>query len=279
MSTATLQHPGWSVDLDAAPAEGPVAFGGDLTPRTLLAAYRQGLFPFPATSPEHQMINELTYESAVTDGSVALVGSGSDPYALAWCSPDPRPIVTAGHLRIQRSLRQQLRNKTDWHTTVNRCFARVVDECRAGRAEQWLTDDLLDALIQLHLSGYAHSVEVWDGDDLVGGVYGVRVGTVFSADSQFTRLSGAGKVAVLDLARRFADAGGRVIDVQRASNLARLLGAEHVARTEYLPMLACPCGDQECRCVGELDTDRAPARRLADCTCHSGGRDGSGSCT
>lgn len=245
------------LDLAAAPADGPVAFGDDLSPRSLLDAYRQGLYPFPATTVEHQLINELSYESEVAAGRIALQTSSRDPYGVAWCSPDPRPVIPVARARIQRSLRRQLRG-VDWTTTVDVCFERVVAHCREGRAECWLTDELLASLTRLHECGYAHSVEVWDEGELIGGVFGMRIGAVFSADSQFTLRSGAGKAAVAELTRRFAEVGGTAVDVQRDSDHIRLLGARPVPRAQYLELLRTP------HRPSPLRTGRRPVRLLAD---------------
>ncbi|MEV0899967.1 leucyl/phenylalanyl-tRNA--protein transferase [Actinoplanes sp. NPDC049802] len=227
------------LDLTRAPADGPVAFGDDLSPRTLLDAYRRGLYPFPAPGLEHQLLNELSHADEVASGRIALQTGSRDPYSVAWCSPDPRPVITVPGAHVQRSLRRQLRN-AGWTTTADACFTRVVAECRQRRDEHWLTDTLLASLTRLHAYGYAHSVEVWDGPDLIGGVFGIRIGTVFSADSQFTLRSGAGKAAVIELTRRFAEAGGVAVDVQRDSDHVRLLGARPVPRERYLRLLRAP---------------------------------------
>lgn len=239
------------LDLQSAPADGPVAFRDDLSPDTLLAAYRHGLYPFPAAGEEQKILSELSYEGLVP-------AFGDDPYGVAWCSPDPRPVIHVRQARVQRSLRQQLR-KVDWTTTLDACFARVVEHCRTGRSPQWLTDPLVAALLALHEAGHAHSVEVWDGDELVGGTFGVRIGGVFSADSQFTLRTGAAKVAVACLVRRVADAGGVAVDVQHAGDHAKLIGAVPVPRTEYLALLAQHADDR-----AELPAGPLPARRLAD---------------
>ena len=257
MTNRTISRPEWDLlDLAAAPAEGPVAFGADLSADSLLTAYRAGLYPFPADTVEQQLINELTYEAGIAAKRIRVLSGVDDPFAIAWCSPDPRPLIPVDQLHLQRSLRQQLRNKTDWTTTMNVRFARVVDECRTGRSQRWLTDELVDGLCRLHERGHAHSVEVWDGAELVGGTFGVRIGAVFSADSQFTRRSGAGKVAVADLAHRFAEAGGAVVDVQHDGDHVRLMGARPVPRADYLALLG---SSAEC----PLPAEPRPARRLA----------------
>ncbi|MGH4032908.1 leucyl/phenylalanyl-tRNA--protein transferase [Actinomycetota bacterium Odt1-20B] len=250
------ESPWASLDVGAGPAARPVALGGDLEPHTLLTAYRHGLYPFPTDTVEATIVNELTYEADVEAGRVHVV-PGDDPFTVTWWSPDPRPVIRVTEARIQRSLRRQLRHRTDWTTTADTCFDEVVRRCRAGRAQRWLTDGLLHGLSRLHAQGHAHSVEVWDRDELIGGVFGVRVGAVFSADSQFTLRSGAGKTAVADLTRRFAEAGGAAVDVQRESEHARLLGARPVPRSHYLALLSVPTDERP------LDTRRLPADRLA----------------
>ncbi|WP_411075710.1 leucyl/phenylalanyl-tRNA--protein transferase [Streptomyces sp. cmx-4-7] len=243
------------LDLASAPVDGPLAFGDDLSPQTLLGAYRRGLYPFPAETVEHELLNELGYEADVAAGRVHLVDTGRSPFSVAWCSPDPRPLIRTDRWRPARSLRRFLRGST-WTTTLDACFPRVVDLCGRGRSERWLTGTLTASLRRLHECGYAHSVEVWDGGELIGGTFGVRIGRVFSADSQFTLRSGAGKAAVTDLCRRVADAGGTAVDVQRDSEHVRLLGAEPVPRADFLRLLGSSG-------TLALPTGALPARRLA----------------
>jgi leucyl/phenylalanyl-tRNA--protein transferase len=248
-----LATPWRTLDLTEAPADGPVAFHDDLTPETLLDAYRHGLYPFPADTEEQKILSEMTYE-----GRVPVLGDSADPYAVAWCSPDPRPVIFVDEVHLQRSLRKQLRNKVDWTTTVDSCFERVVRQCRVGREPRWLTDPLVASLVRLHESGHAHSVEVWDGDDLVGGTFGVRIGGVFSADSQFTLASGASKVAIACLVRRMAESGGVAVDVQHDGDHARLLGAVPIPRSRYLELLR-----ENGSSAAALPADPLPARGLA----------------
>jgi leucyl/phenylalanyl-tRNA--protein transferase len=240
-------------DLTDAPADGPVAFHDDLSPANLLDAYRHGLYPFPSDTEEQRILSEITYE-----GRVPVLGESEDPYAVAWCSPDPRPVIFTDQVRIQRSLAKQLRNKVEWTTTLDACFDRVVQHCRAGREPRWLTDRLVSSLRRLHQAGHAHSVEVWEGDELVGGTFGVRVGGIFSADSQFTLRSGAAKVAVACLVRRVAESGGVAVDVQHDGDHAKLIGAVPVPRAEYLALLAKHAG-----VGGAMPADPLPARGLA----------------
>ncbi|MCX4386314.1 leucyl/phenylalanyl-tRNA--protein transferase [Micromonospora peucetia] len=250
---------GWeTLDLIDAPAEGPVAFGDDLSATALLDAYRHGLFPFPADTEERKIVSEFAYESDVAAGRIAVLAGSVDPYAVAWCSPDPRPVIPVDRARIQRSLRRQLRNKVEWTTTLDACFERVVQHCRVDREPRWLTDRLVSTLHELHAAGHAHSVEVWEGDELVGGTFGVRIGGVFSADSQFALRSGAAKVAVACLVRRVADSGGVAVDVQHDGDHAKLIGAVAVPRVEYLALLR-KHADDNCA----MPADPLPARSLA----------------
>lgn len=242
-----------TLDLADAPPEGPVAFHDDLTPSTLLDAYRHGLYPFPADTDEQKILSEMSYE-----GRVPVLGESADPYAVAWCSPDPRPVIFVDEVRIQRSLRKQLRNKVEWTTTLDVCFERVVRQCRVGREPRWLTDRLVASLVKLHEAGHAHSVEVWDGDQLVGGTFGVQIGGVFSADSQFTLASGASKVAIACLVRRVAESGGVAVDVQHDGDHARLIGAVPIPRAQYLELLA-----EHGSADAAMPAEPLPARGLA----------------
>jgi leucyl/phenylalanyl-tRNA--protein transferase len=236
---------------------GPVAFGADLSPASVLAAYRRGIIPLPAPDEYFRTVNEVRYEDRVAAGTIGLVGTvgRDDPYSVAWWSPDPRPVISAGHVHLGRNIRKQLRQSEVW-TTANTRFGQVAEECRAGREPRWLTDPLLQTLIELHAEGWAHSIEVWLDGDLIGGAMGIGIGRVISGDSLFSRYPGAGGVAVADMAARLGLAGGLLIDAQWDSPFLRSLGAGPLPRERYLRLLD---GSAE-RTL--LPGERFPARRL-----------------
>lgn len=216
----------------------PVAFCADLSPASVLGAYRRGIFPLPAADEYFRTVNEVRYSGGVADGTIGLVGAGrDDPYWVAWWSPDPRPVIGVDHVHLGRNTRKWLR-RYQARTTANTRFAQVAEECRAGREPRWLTDPLLATLIGLHAEGWAHSIEVWLDGELIGGAMGIGVGRVISGDSLFGRYPGAAGVAVADMAARLRLADGELIDAQWDSAFLRALGAEPVPRERFLPLLA-----------------------------------------
>jgi leucyl/phenylalanyl-tRNA--protein transferase len=251
------QYPDWDAfTITPNATGGPVAFGADLSPASILGAYRNGIFPFPAADEYARDINEFRYEDQVSAGVIGLVGSPhDDPYGVAWWSPDPRAVIKVGHVHLGRNVRKQLRSGQE-RTTADASFRRVAQECRTGREPRWFTDTLLESMIALHEQGWAHSIEVWRDSELIGGALGIGVGCVLSGDSLFSRRPDAARIAVADMAARFAAAGGTLIDAQWDSPFLRSLGAELVPRDRYLPALATSA---ERRPVPRLPL---PARRL-----------------
>ncbi|WP_051969250.1 leucyl/phenylalanyl-tRNA--protein transferase [Kitasatospora azatica] len=176
----TARLPSWdALELAGAPGDAPAAFCADLTPGSLLAAYRRGLFPMPAPDEYTRCLNEALFEDLVAAGVVAVLGVGEGagpgaggggagdvpyevPYEVAWWSPDPRPVIGPGRVHLGRRLARRLRNRLDWWTSVDQDFARVVAGCAAGREQHWLTAELGGSLDRLHEEGWAHSVEVWE---------------------------------------------------------------------------------------------------------------------
>lgn len=181
-----------------------VAVGGDLDPATLLAAYRNGMFPMP-----HQG-------------------------RLAWWSPDPRGILEPEHLRVSRSLR---RSRRRFEIRQDTAFATVVAACADPRRPGgWITQEIAAAYVRLHELGHAHSVEAWDAAGrLAGGLYGVRIGRLFAAESKFHRATDASKAALVALAESLPE--GALIDVQWLTPHLASLGATEMPREEYLGRL------------------------------------------
>ena len=190
---------------------GLLAFGGDLSPTRLLAAYRHGIFPwFSAGEP------------------------------ILWWSPDPRCVMRTASLHINRSLRRQLAGKR-WRLTVDHAFDAVIRACaapRAGDSGSWLVPTMIDAYVQLHRQGHAHSVEVWDDARLVGGVYGVAIGQLFCGESMFSAESGTSKLALVALAQLLHGMGFPLLDTQVANAHTLSLGAFEMGRADYLQQVA-----------------------------------------
>ncbi|MFI9359534.1 leucyl/phenylalanyl-tRNA--protein transferase [Kitasatospora sp. NPDC053057] len=245
-----------ALDLRLASGERPVAFGGELGPEQLLTAYRHGLFPLPAADEYASAYNEAVHGEAVEAGEVALLPGAEDPYALAWWSPDPRPVLRPGGVRLPRRLARRLRGAAKWFTTADAAFGAVLTACAEGRQPIWLTEELRTALVELNLRGAAHSVEVWEGEELIGGVFGVAVWPVLSLDSMFHRRPDAARVAIADLGARFGAVGGRLLDAQWDGPYVRSLGAVPMARSRYLAELA------GAPAAGTLPTVRLPVARL-----------------
>jgi leucyl/phenylalanyl-tRNA--protein transferase len=233
------RYPDWeSFKITPKTRDCPVAFCADLSPASVLSAYQHGIFPFPAPDEYIRDLNEFQYEDQVSDGVIGLVGgTDDDPYWVAWWSPDPRPVIKVADIHVGHNVSKQLR-RGQTRTTANDSFRRVAEECRAGREPRWLTDTLLESMVSLHSEGWAHSIEVWQDDDLIGGAIGIGVGFVLSGDSMFSRHPNAARIAVADMAARFAQAGGALIDAQWDSPFLRSLGAELMPRDQYLPLLA-----------------------------------------
>ena len=220
------------LDVAGTPTE-LVALGGTLDPPTLLSAYRHGCFPWPP-SGVHAAALRRSARALVRRGLVAAL-PGPDS-TVPWCSPEPRAVLLAHEVLVSRSLRRRLRS-CGWTTTVDVAFDDVVASC-ADRDGTWITDRMREGYGLLHRAGGAHSVEVWDGDALVGGLYGVQVGRVFCGESMFHRVPDASKVALVDLCDRLLEADVQLVDVQQETDHLRSLGAVLVHRADYLQALA-----------------------------------------
>lgn len=243
------------LDVAGAPRE-LVALGDNLDVDTLLAAYRGGCFPWPATGTYEDSL-ERDARRLVRDGQVPLV-PGADPSKplLPWISPHPRPVLLPDRVVISRSLRKRLRH-CGWHTTMDTAFDEVIAAC-AAREQTWITAGMAAAYLALHRAGHAHSLEVWAGDDLVGGLYGIQTGRIFCGESMFHRANDASKVAVVDLCRRSCEAGVVLIDTQDESHHMAKLGQILVHREDYVDVLH-QFRDEPV----ELPRGRRPVTRLA----------------
>jgi leucyl/phenylalanyl-tRNA--protein transferase len=262
-------YPGWDEfeypDTPATEGESgqaaPVAFCGDLSPAGLLAAYRRGLYPLAAPGLKRRIGKKVEYAGQVASGAVAIVGSASgngadvDPYWAEWWSPDPRYVIDVSAAHLGRDARKAIR-RNDFVTTANTSFKRVIEECRAGRPSEWLTDDLLASLVALHEDGWAHSHEVWLDGELVGGGIGIGIGIVYSGDSLFNRVPEASRITVADMAVRLRAAGVQLVDAQVDSPMSRSIGAAPIPRADYLKVLAV----SDARI--EIDGSELPAKRL-----------------
>jgi len=198
----------WDFDPTAWPDDSDcVAGGADLEPSTLIGAYRVGAFPMP------------------DDGQVL------------WWSPLLRGVLRPGDLRISRSLAKSVRRYT---TTVDTCFDAVIAACAdPSRAGAWIDDDIRAAYEFLHELGWAHSVEVWDGQTLVGGLYGLAVGGLFAGESMFHRATDASKVALVELVRRWSGPDDDwLIDTQWSTPHLASLGVSEIARDDYRSVIA-----------------------------------------
>lgn len=193
--------------LDGADPDGPAAIGGDLEPGTLLAAYRAGLFPMP------------------------LGRRGR----LGWWSPDPRGVLPVEGFHRSRSLARSMRR---FELRVDTAFESVVRACGDPRRPHgWITDDIVDAYVTLHELGWAHSVETWRDDELVGGLYGVSIGAFFAGESMFHRETDASKAAVAGTVELLRGSPHALFDVQWSTDHLASLGVVEVPRSEYLRRL------------------------------------------
>ncbi|ONH28145.1 leucyl/phenylalanyl-tRNA--protein transferase [Pseudofrankia asymbiotica] len=248
--------PSWwdTLPLAEGPPDGPVALGGSATPDALIGAYRAGVFPWPTEDVQtaRQSRQFTLAPRAVGRGR----GRRSRLGTLPWWCPDPRAVIPVGTVRAVRSLRARIRS-CGWTTTMDRAFDEVVGHCRRTPPEVWITDELRAGYAQLHALGWAHSLEVWAADRLVGGTFGILVGGVFVGESMFHGETDASKIALVDLDARFAAAGGRLHDVQIASDHLRTLGAVEIPRDRYLATLRA-VRDDDIRLV----TDQLPVDRL-----------------
>lgn len=190
--------------------DGLLAVGGDLSTERLLLAYQSGIFPW--------------YEGR---------------HILWWC-PDPRFVLMPNKLKVSKSMKQLLK-KQAFTFTINKAFSRVIENCksidRAGQNGTWITESMKEAYNRLHGQGFAHSAEVWQHDELVGGLYGVRLGKVFFGESMFSKVSNASKYAFISYIQQLQLEGVELIDCQVYTEHLESLGAHMIPRDEFIQKL------------------------------------------
>lgn len=198
--------------------DGLLAAGGDLSRARLLAAYRLGIFPwFDAGQP------------------------------ILWWSPDPRCVLIPGAFHVSRRLRRELRG-SDAEIRFNTRFDVVIAACaepRSGQHGTWITAEMIAAYTRLHVDGWAHSIEVWQQDAMIGGLYGVAMGRVFFAESMFSRRRNASKYALFTLSQILCVNDFKLIDCQVTSHHLTTLGATLLPRAQFADILATSCVPRE----------------------------------
>ncbi|MBL4648885.1 MAG: leucyl/phenylalanyl-tRNA--protein transferase [Aureispira sp.] len=201
----TFPHPKY------ASSEGLLAAGGDLSPQRILFAYENGVFPW---------YNE------------------GEP--ILWWSPTPRFVLYPSEIKVSKSMRQVFRKK-DFRISFDQAFEQVIEACaiipREGQNGTWLTEEMKAAYINLHHLGFAHSVETWQGDTLVGGLYGLSLGHSFFGESMFARASNASKSALIVLAKTLEKKGFGLIDCQSETKHLSTMGAKFIDQVDFLAYL------------------------------------------
>ena len=196
---------------DKADRHGLLAVGGDLSPERLILAYRNGIFPW---------------------------FDDNDP--ILWWSPPQRMVLFFDELKISKSMRNIL-NREMFRVTFNQDFAAVIASCRKicrkGKQGTWITKEIVAAYTKLHELGMAKSVEVWQGQNLVGGLYGVDLVHIFSGESMFSKVPNASKVAFIALSEYLSHHDYKLLDCQIYNDHLASLGAREIAREEYLSKL------------------------------------------
>lgn len=189
--------------------DGLLAVGGDLRPETMLKAYRSGIFPWTVKP-------------------------------ISWWSPDPRAIFEIASFRLSTRM-QRLFRSGRFSFSLDRCFTRVMEGCAApapGRESTWISPEFISAYTRLHKMGYAHSAEVWLGEQLVGGIYGVSIGGFFAGESMFHTVSNASTMALAFLMEHLKKQGFELFDSQVISSHTASLGAIEIRRKDYLRRLS-----------------------------------------
>lgn len=187
--------------------DGFIGFGGDLSVERLLLAYRSGIFPW--------------YNKG-------------DP--ICWWSPDPRFVLFPQNVHVSESMRKILRREI-FEIRLDTHFTEVMKHCSTAHGRTWILPEMIEAYTRLHQARYAHSVEVWQNDQLVGGLYGVHIGNVFCGESMFSLVSNASKAAFIVMARLMSEIGVSVVDCQFETEHLTSLGGQNISRDEYIHIL------------------------------------------
>jgi len=219
--------------IDQALDDGLLAIGGDLSSERLENAYRQGIFPW---------FNE------------------HDP--ILWWSPNPRMVLIPQEVKVSQSLRKTLRKKT-MEVTMDKAFNQVMHACAAPRAKQpdqsdsgtWIHPNMIEAYTQLHHQGRAHSVEVWQDGQLVGGLYGIAIGRIFFGESMFTTVRDSSKIALVTLCQQLQRWQFPLIDCQIYSDHLASLGARNIKRADFVSYLEDYCEQEAVSSPWQLDKD------------------------
>ena len=209
-----MSAPEWPAP-DPADDLGLVALDYNLSPERIISAYRHGIFPWPDSGPFSP---------------------------IPWVCPPRRAILEFDALHVPRNLRRSQRALTHLTFTLDRDFEAVIRACslaaRPGQRGTWITPPMIHAYLDVHRRGHAHSLEAWDGDVLVGGLYGVTAGGVFTGESMFHRVSDVSKLCVLHLIEHLRARGSTWLDIQQLTPHFALLGAREIPRDEFLRRLA-----------------------------------------
>ncbi len=189
---------------------GLLAMGGDLSPERLLLAYRQGIFSWYEVDP------------------------------ILWWSPDPRFVLFPGELKISKSIKPLL-NRNEFDFTINMAFKEVISQCkrinRSGQEGTWITYEVEKAFLKMHELGHAHSAEVWKNDELVGGIYGIKLGKVFFGESMFSKVSNASRYAFIKYMEHLKEDGIELIDCQVYTGYLESFGARMISGKEFTQLL------------------------------------------
>ena len=224
LSTSDSEFP--PVELALREPDGLLAVGGDLSVARLLNAYRHGIFPwYSADQP------------------------------ILWWSPDPRLVLYPSHVNIHRSLAKTLRRNI-FSVRFDMAFSQVIEACAAPRRDAdgtWISDDMQQAYARLHDAGYAHSIECWQGNELVGGLYGIALGKVFFGESMFSLKADASKVALVYLCAHLQAWHYSIIDCQVETPHLRSMGAVTIPRQEFVAILARDANTTETTTTWQVD--------------------------